>query len=287
MKHFLLFISVALASVAHGGAFFGGPTDLDDVDLTEKYPVSSVTMGENGMPNYSASCANIPADVKRAYAEAKAFSVACPTAKLAPGKKIAINDYSAGGEARMYIFNQSGGCLGSVSISWGGGAGGRKEACSTNNSKMTPPGFHITAPHNGSRYNESNSIGLAGLSGQDSLGDRGILIHPVGYTTNRGNTWGCTGVPDSDFADLKRSLGYGSLVYNYFGSSGSSSCGDRAGFAPQSCKPESKAVAIFNKIFGGYSYSNSAGGSTIRRSGASGGSTGTGSSGATTRGGTR
>lgn len=242
MKHLLLSLSVALASLAQAGTFSSGPTDLDDMDLMEKYPVSSVTMGENGMPGYNSSCANIPTDVKRAYAEAKAFSVGCPTAKLAPGKKIAINDYSAGGDAKMFVFDQNGGCLGAVPISWGNGAGGRKEACSTNNSKMTPPGFHITAPHEGSRFNSSNSIGLAGLSGQDSLGTRGILIHSVGYATNRGNTWGCTGVPADDFADLKRSLGYGSLVYNYFGSAGSANCGDRAGFAPPTCQPEPKAV---------------------------------------------
>ncbi len=48
-------------------------------------------------------------------------------------------------------------------------------ACSAPNGNLTPPGFHITTVHSrGKKYGPNDSIGLAGLSGQDSLyPDRG------------------------------------------------------------------------------------------------------------------
>lgn len=249
MKTFI--ISAVLLSASVGYSFGGPAPDSMSESMVGSMGSSDYTVSSST----SSGCANVPSDVKRAFAETKAFSSACPAARLAPGKKIAINDYSPGGAAHMFIFDQNGACVGTIPISWGAGAGGQKEACSTTNSKMTPPGFHITAPHSGSRFNSSNSLGLASLSGQDSLGSRGILIHGVNYQTNRGNTWGCTGVPMQDFAEVQRILGYGSLVFNYFGGGGKSKCGESAGFAPPSCQPEPQAVAVSNSSLGGYSYS--------------------------------
>lgn len=190
--------------------------------------------------NESDACPGLPTKVVHAFEEALDFSESCPAAKLAPGKYIAVNNYTSFSDPRMYIFNTEGRCIDSVPISWGMGSDhtGRLEACSTENSKKTPPGFHITVPHRyGARYNESNSLGLAGLSGQNSLGERGILLHGV-RVAGRSNTWGCTGVPFDQFASLKEMLGTGSLVYNYFGQEAQRNCSRDAGFAPPACEPE-------------------------------------------------
>lgn len=197
------------------------------------------------------TCTSVPDHVKVAYTEAQAFSAKCTYAKLAKGKVIAVNDYTGVGAPTMYIFDQSGECLMASPISWGMGLerNRRLEACSTPNCRKTPPGFHLTARHNGARYNDSNSLGLAGLSGQDSLGVRGVLIHAK-RRPGAGNTWGCTGVPAGDFFKIKQLLGVGSLVYNKFSDPPNPNCGDDAGVTP-TCKPEPAAIRAANQARGG------------------------------------
>jgi hypothetical protein len=211
------------------------------------------TYGRPGQLNYGnwdgkGSCENVPASVKTAYREALAFTKSCSAAAIAPGKKLAVNDYSGSNSPKMYIFDQDGNCEMAVPVSWGSGAvpRGSLKACSTTNSKQTPPGFHITAAHTGgSRFSEDNSIGLAGLSGQNSLGARGILIHSAGYA-GTGSSWGCSAVPTASFPAIKSTLGYGSLVYNYFGNV-RSECGTNAGFPPPICEPEPQAVSALQQ----------------------------------------
>jgi hypothetical protein len=113
-------------------------------------------------------------------------------------------------------------------------------ACSTKSSKKTPPGFHITAPHTGgTAYSEAESIGLAGLSGQKSLEARGILIHKA-EQPGTASSWGCTGVANDKFDEIKKMLGYGSLVHNFFGKPPKLNCDSQAG-ADDKCEPEAAA----------------------------------------------
>lgn len=224
----------------------------------------------------SGTCSSIPASVKKAYEEAVAFTKSCAAARIPENKKIAINDYSGDGAPAMFIFDTKGNCIRSLPITWGAGnpRTGALEACSTENSRKTPPGFHITARHRyGAKYNESNSLGLAGLCGQNSLGDRGILIHAA-RRPGTGSSWGCTGVPYDSFEEVKSLLGVGSLVYNYFGSSPRSNCSDRSGFEP-TCDPENLAYQAAEESRGvevRRQYRPSSGGSSGGSSGSSSGS---------------
>jgi|GEM_PF-2121801 len=252
MTRIIFVLSAVLCgfSQAQAAALFGRPSKVIDSNDTNSSSGSSY-YGASSPASYSFAnkgggyCGAVPAHVKQAFAEAKSFSQSCSYARLSAGKMIAINDYSGDGKPTMYLFEQDGSCAKAVPISWGVGSdrSGRLEACSTDNSKKTPPGFHLTAVHNGKRYNSSNSLGLAGLSGQDSLGARGVVIHgksPAGAS----NTWGCTGVPFKDLATIKEMLGVGSLVYNYFGHGKNPNCSDNSGAErPPTCDPEPAAVA--------------------------------------------
>lgn len=200
----------------------------------------------------SGSCGNIPSQVQAAFKESVAFSNSgCGPAKLAPGKYIAVNDYSRqnGYAPAMYIFDQNGKCVKSVPVSWGVPASGRSPsnydmskkipACSTDGSNLTPPGFHLTTKHDGGKYDSSNSVGLAGLCGQPSS-DRGVVIHAAHGVAGRYRTQGCPAVPEGDLRQIMNFLGEGSLVYNYFGPNPLKDCSSDAGFKP-TCNPEPEA----------------------------------------------
>ncbi|UOF01142.1 hypothetical protein [Bdellovibrio reynosensis] len=235
------YTSKPAATSGGGGSGSTGPGIYDELNRYEPFRNAFAQEG---------SCDHVPTQVRKAFSEAVDFSKSCGAARLAPGKKIAINDYSGQGHSLMYIFDQNGSCIKAIPISWGGGnpRTGRMEACSTENSRKTPPGFHITAAHrNGAKYNQYNSLGLAGLCGQNSLGERGILIHGS-RGVGRGSSWGCTGVPN--FSEVNQLLGVGSLVYNYFGSKGQNNCSDPSGFEPR-CEPEALAYQAANESHGG------------------------------------
>ncbi len=193
------------------------------------------------------ACSNTPAEITKVLQEMQDFSKSCPQARLEPGKMIMINDYSGKTMPPVgYVFDQSGKCVQSMPITWGVGSdnSGKMEACSTKDTLKTPPGAHKTVAHTGGpsgKYNQSNSLGLAGLSGQKSDSLRGILIHAA-EQPGTASSWGCTGVPAEYFANLQQKLGTGSLVYNYFGENPTKNCSDDAGFErPPKCDPEASA----------------------------------------------
>ena len=129
------------------------------------------------------------------------------------GQDIAVNDYTKANGC-MYIFNMDGSCKDAMTAAYGSGSAGSPPVPGCGNgSKMTPPGFHVTAKHESAKFNESNSLGMLDLQNQGSSA-RGILIHD-GKGSDGATTWGCSGV--GDFAKAKADLGIGSLVYNYFG----------------------------------------------------------------------
>jgi|FLYM01.1.fsa_nt_gi hypothetical protein len=201
---------------------------------SQQFRPSDFTPGAVGGSG-SGSCASIPASVRNAVTEALQFQRQCSQLSgfESSGKKIAINDYSGTTTPpRMYIFDSTGAnCLKSVPISYGGG--GRRVAppkhCAGSGQKFSPAGIHVTSNHFGARYSGSNAIGMVGMSGQGSVG-RGVIMHPVKYQAGGPSTWGCTGMTPQDFAEVRDMLGTGSMVNNYFGSTGSApGCKNSAG----------------------------------------------------------
>ena len=166
-------------------------------------------------------CGSLPGSVKDALQEALDYrNGACKGLfeRLGSDKKIAINDYSKSGTPYMYIFTSEGKCLKKTAVTYGNGqVSSRPVPCSDGNKKhMTPPGFHLTEPHIGqSDYNCSNSLGLTSLEGQGST-ERGVLIHEAA-NPGTASSWGCSGVGEDVFKSVQKELGYGSLVFNYFG----------------------------------------------------------------------
>lgn len=213
----------------------------------------NVNVGHDGRFSYSSAstgnCNSVSPKVKAAFQEAFTFSRMCSAAKLAPGRKIVVNDYTSQGGETMYIFDQEGRCLDTMPISYGSGSTsmGTKShtstSCSTPNSGKTPAGMHMTAYHNGGIYNSSNSLKLAGLSGQNSGIPRQILIHASKWGLPAAVSQGCTGVPADKLYKVMDMLGYGSLVYNYFGSGDTArNCPNNAG-QRHTCDPEPLARA--------------------------------------------
>ncbi|UOF01144.1 hypothetical protein [Bdellovibrio reynosensis] len=202
----------------------------------------------NDLP--SGSCGNVPAHIKKAFNESIAFTKSCSAARIASNKMVAINDFSGVNKPMIYIFDLQGNCKRATGISWGRGIPRRDSInmCSKYGSLKTPPGFHITTPYSGVKYDNSNSLGLGGLSGQDSLG-RGILLHGKWYTDGA-NTYGCIGVPDAELQDIKSLLGHGSLVYNYSGDRQQSDCSNPAG-VKHTCDPEQRASEALRNSGGG------------------------------------
>lgn len=230
----LFFLNNAQAAALFGG---GKSINMDDGD--------SDSLGAFGSAS-SGSCSGVPSQAKEAYAKAAEFSKSCRYAKLLPGKKIAVNDYSSS-TPTMYIFDQSGKCIDSMPIDWGRGPGDKRPnrsnsadrkvtSCATSGSHRNPAGMHMTTYHNGKNWPKDVALGLAGLSGQNSYGppkNRAILIHPsrIGGSRRGAYTIGCTGVPQDKWRSVQKKLGYGSLVYNYYGDEGrkGAGCRDNAG----------------------------------------------------------
>jgi|GEM_PF-4870714 len=184
----------------------------------------------------------VPLSVKKALEETLEFQKTCGYLS-GFNKRIAINDYSDGSNPpTMYIFDDTGTqCLMKTEVAFGGGGAGiaPPEPCSGDGQKLTPPGIHLTATHNGSRYSGSNAIGLVGMSGQGSVG-RGVIMHPK-ESAGKPSTWGCTGIDPGDFQKVREILGEGSIVNNYFGNkSAPGSCSDTNGLnaVGDNCRPD-------------------------------------------------
>ena len=70
-------------------------------------------------------------------------------------------------------------------------------------SNETPPGLLCTAPHSTDKFPEGTSLGLKGVSSDNSSTEsRGVLIHP-----SDGPTQGCIGIKDGKFDEVKEALG--------------------------------------------------------------------------------
>jgi hypothetical protein len=167
--------------------------------------------------------ATLPPQVQKALDEAKTYRAGCRAAQRGTDKKIVINDYSANGDPYMYVFDQNGQCLERGKVTYGDGAGqdSKPRSCSDGGKHLTPAGFMLTAQHSGDKYSTNNpnpwqdGLGLVGLEGQNSVG-RGVLLHPA-RSPGTASSWGCSGVGYDCYFKVKGQVGYGSLVYNYFG----------------------------------------------------------------------
>jgi len=178
------------------------------------------------------ACGEPPPSARGAFEIAKNFREKCSLAHRGENQKIAVNDYSSVRMPMMYIFDLQGKCLGKTAVAYGNGVGPtRPMPCGDTGSHLTPPGFHLTSVHNGALYNSSNSLGLVGLEGQNSKA-RGVIIHKS-RAPGAASTWGCSGVGNQAFYAVKKSLGEGSLVYNYFGNTPAPAhCRNRNGLSP-------------------------------------------------------
>jgi hypothetical protein len=210
----------------------------------------------------SCSPGPVPEKVWSAFKEAQEFRNSCGLANKGDKQKIVINDYSCDSKTpAMWIFDTKGNCIAKTAITFGAGvggngaAGGCPQACSDDGEHATPPGFHLTGyhPQSGTTdYGPDNSMEMVGLEGQRSSGStRGILIHKAARPGSP-SSWGCTGVCYDCYDKVKALLGFGALVYNYFGEPPhrTSSCNSSAGFSHgASCSldrgaPEIGAVSL-------------------------------------------
>lgn len=218
-----------------------GRDNESSVNPSERFPGMSQQIG----PGIMEECGDAPGSAKEAFETAKSFRDTCSLANRGASQKIAVTDYSGVRMPYMYIFDLNGKCLGKTAASYGNGAGPVKpQPCNDDGSHLTPPGMFLTSEHNGASYNSSNSLGLTGLEGQGSRG-RGVLIHPAG-APGTASSWGCTGVGYNAFNAVKKSLGYGALVYNFFGNTtGPNSCRNKNGLArSRPCRLDPGAVSI-------------------------------------------
>lgn len=184
-------------------------------------------------------CENV-ATIAEAIKEAQEFHALCVEQGVirSPNRLMAINDYR-GRVGCMYLIDvNTGQCDYATTSDYGTGSGVPPRPGCTSGSHMTPAGFHLTRPHNGERYDESNSLGLMGLQGQMS-GPRAILIHQ-GKCRGGAATWGCSGV--GNYPEVRKRLGrQGTLVYNYFGDEVGNCRGVRN---KKSCRPESGVYKV-------------------------------------------
>lgn len=182
---------------------------------------------------------SIPPSVDAARKEAMDFRTKCGAANRGDKQKVVINDYSCDGTPTMWIFDTAGNCIAKTAISYGNGVNGEgaskacPQGCADGGEHLTPPGFHLTGDHPNSaesKYNSSNSMEMIGLEGQKSSGSsRGILIHKAA-SQGGPSSWGCSGVCYDCFDKVKSLLGFGALVYNYFGATPApSTCSNHAG----------------------------------------------------------
>ena len=212
-----------------------------------------------GVEGKMESCdGTLPPSVARALEEALAYrNGACKPMfdRLGSDKKIVINDYSQDATAYMYIFTAEGKCLHRTAVSYGVGSAEHPlhpVPCSDGRSNNTPPGFHLTEPHIGSSgFNCNNSLGLTGLEGQSTT-SRGVLIHEA-KTPGKASSLGCSGIGENVFHQVQQELGYGSLVYNYFGDTPkASNCRSNAGMGHDhySCRTENGTNLTSNMCSG-------------------------------------
>lgn len=235
----------------NSGTNFGNENGLwDSEEAAQGLPRMNQQVGSGVMDK----CGVVPSTAKVAYEQALQFRKLCGYAQKGEQQKIAINDYSGMGMPHMYIFDLEGKCLGKAAVAYGNGLGAVvPTACNDVNSHLTPSGFFLTAEHNGSLYKNWNSMALVGLQGQDPTNERGVLIHgpkQPGGPTYQGTaaTWGCSELSESAYKEARRSLGYGSLVYNYFGNTPAKrGCRNTNGLkfseaAARSCRPDRSGV---------------------------------------------
>lgn len=155
-------------------------------------------------------CSALPAAAKE---KMRGYLQRCGPNLRIPNGNVAIIDFSTSRPV-LYVLRQSDlSCVQAVHIGYGVGSHGNPpRAGNTPESHMSPPGFHITKVHNGSAYQEFNSIGIMGMGRDNSnTAGRGVILHP-----SNGHTHGCIGIPWARFAEIKKQLGYGTVVYNYF-----------------------------------------------------------------------
>ncbi|MBX3018168.1 MAG: hypothetical protein KF767_09790 [Bdellovibrionaceae bacterium] len=143
----------------------------------------------------------------------KAYLSRCGSSLRIPNGNVSIIDFSTSRPV-LYVLRQSDlSCVTAVHVGYGVNSHGNPpRPNNTPSSLATPPGFHITKVHNGRAYQEFNSIGIQGMGSENSnTVGRGVILHP-----SNGHTHGCIGIPWAQFAEIKRHLGYGTVVYNYF-----------------------------------------------------------------------
>jgi hypothetical protein len=175
------------------------------------------------------TCSAVPTNIQYAFNTARDFRHSCPLAQKYPARtNVAVSDFSQanGGTPYMFVFDKDGACLGKFKAGFGAGVkrrSGRKPLSSApvpsnaTDSYLTPEGMHLTREiESSSKFRGTDAMLEDGLEGQASA-SRYVYIHKVQHP-GTAVTEGCTGLSEADLKEVKKLLGVGSVVYNYFGS---------------------------------------------------------------------
>lgn len=170
-------------------------------------------VSESASGEVPASCKGLS---QEAYANMKKYKDKCSAKAPKSDAGSAITDFSQNPPKFYLLSADLSSCSVATDAAYGSGSkGGKKpKASNEDGSHGTPAGFHVTATHDGARYNSSNSIGLSGTGSENSRSrERAILIHAK---DPKKSTWGCIGIPPAKFKKVQNALKNGSVVYNYF-----------------------------------------------------------------------
>lgn len=194
-----------------------------------------------GLTAHAEDCGEVPPEIQQQAEEAKQFRSSCSAANVSASqsqgsssRSVVINDYTKG-NGKSYVFDQNGQCVFSTPAAYGSGSKGEPPTAGCGGgSKQTPSGYHVLMQHEGAKYNSSNSFLMMDLQGQGSAG-RAILMHVSKDSSGGATTWGCSGIPQDKFMEMKQQnlIGIGTIVFNKFSNNGSG-CPDQKS---KECKP--------------------------------------------------
>lgn len=155
-----------------------------------------------------------------------------PGGKIKNKRYITIVDFTKhSGQKRMFLLDTKTGAVHSFFTSHGSGHGSVGRSYATrfsgkHNTRLTPPGFHITGKNPFNHRRLKRSLVLHGIEKRNkSSASRGIYIHQAEYASEEfvrsagytGRSYGCLTIDPKKVDWFFEKVKGGSLVYNYTG----------------------------------------------------------------------